>query len=407
MTAWAMKTHFEAEETKTPKGYRIALGYGMCASSNGTVVHARRFQEGNCSAARSQCDEDLACVAYACMATGNMSMIYSTTGCTEHCNVTDWMSDPTRITQAVFPQAQWETANCYVSNSVVPNIIKVGDDTSCSLDDEIVQAQLAGSTITNDVEVCRSWCEIKSHCTFFSILNGENGLTFHCRLCKAYDRPINETHAWSNYSTYRFLYRQVAAPFNVTPHLVMSHPPSSSASSNLLSDCTDGFAGSATKLQTTAQNETLHNDKTYTEDDCKDKCDEVMCVAWFVTHPEAYCYTATSFLRTASSPPAGWKYFFRCAVTNCPFTQSPTMLDDPPSGSPWVLLPADDEPHCRAQCAIDPNCQAYKTMEDNGCDRVNGSCKDYECYLTPDFIVSNKSWETDSTIETGGYKACS
>lgn len=112
--------HKDDSLQETAKIYTQVSGNGWCTDSVGSSNEnaARRFMDANCNDAKTACDSDNACVAYACM-TGSSpeSVLYTTTGCTISCEHTGWQNDPTLIRRARYTASQpaWSTATCHVA----------------------------------------------------------------------------------------------------------------------------------------------------------------------------------------------------------------------------------------------------------------------------------------------------
>eukprot|EP00930_Biecheleria_cincta_P079051 TRINITY_DN66716_c0_g1_i1.p1 TRINITY_DN66716_c0_g1~~TRINITY_DN66716_c0_g1_i1.p1 ORF type:complete len:138 (+),score=16.34 TRINITY_DN66716_c0_g1_i1:56-469(+) len=91
-------------------------GNGLCAGNNVTDK-ARRLEEVKCDEAQALCFADRPqCVAYACSSERPLSVLYTTTGCTEDCASTDWQFDPTQITGSFVnssDQTFWSNATCF------------------------------------------------------------------------------------------------------------------------------------------------------------------------------------------------------------------------------------------------------------------------------------------------------
>lgn len=116
----------------TAKIYTQVSGNGWCTDHVGSSNEnaARRFLQADCSSAKNACDSDSACIAYACMTGSNpMSVLYTTTGCTEGCEHRSWQNDPTLITRARYTsnQERWSTATCHVAYPVTTTTTTAGN----------------------------------------------------------------------------------------------------------------------------------------------------------------------------------------------------------------------------------------------------------------------------------------
>mmetsp|Transcript_50301 Transcript_50301/g.90281 ORF Transcript_50301/g.90281 Transcript_50301/m.90281 type:complete len:1521 (-) Transcript_50301:90-4652(-) len=99
-----------------PKDYTARPGHGWCVDKFKQEATARRFVQKDCSGIKADCDNDVKCVAYACMTSRNLGVLYTTTNCELDCDKLAWINNPTLIKQAdwVAEQHFWSDANCYV-----------------------------------------------------------------------------------------------------------------------------------------------------------------------------------------------------------------------------------------------------------------------------------------------------
>ena len=83
-------------------------------TANGNEGKAKKFETGiSLDAAHEQCQKDNNCAAFAF--TEERTVIYTSTGCTASCQNTEWVTNPSLITQAGWccGQAWWKDAVCY------------------------------------------------------------------------------------------------------------------------------------------------------------------------------------------------------------------------------------------------------------------------------------------------------
>mmetsp|Transcript_50302 Transcript_50302/g.90287 ORF Transcript_50302/g.90287 Transcript_50302/m.90287 type:complete len:1528 (-) Transcript_50302:90-4673(-) len=99
-----------------PKDYTARPGHGWCVDKFKQEATARRFVQKDCSGIKADCDNDVKCVAYACMTSRNLGVLYTTTNCELDCEKTDWVNNPTLIKEADWEAEQhfWADANCYM-----------------------------------------------------------------------------------------------------------------------------------------------------------------------------------------------------------------------------------------------------------------------------------------------------
>ena len=89
-------------------------GNGWCQDADGREGTAKKIVTGvNLQAAHEQCQKDIYCAAF--VFTVEQTVIYTSTGCTMDCQNTEWITNPSLITQAGWccGQTWWKDAVCY------------------------------------------------------------------------------------------------------------------------------------------------------------------------------------------------------------------------------------------------------------------------------------------------------
>lgn len=98
------------------KNFVIFETPGFCSGADNHDSYARRFEMYGCPSALADCATDPLCVAFSCIDTYNQSVLYTGTNCTLDCDDTEWLNDPSLITNTTTRTAQpmWNTAECHV-----------------------------------------------------------------------------------------------------------------------------------------------------------------------------------------------------------------------------------------------------------------------------------------------------
>jgi len=103
------------------KLYTEVPGHGWCAGAGALAggYESRHYVSIDCTGAAERCDADDKCVAFACYhaATSPVSVIYSSSHCTDNCTNTSFIDNPQLINHAtdLGSQGGWSTATCHVA----------------------------------------------------------------------------------------------------------------------------------------------------------------------------------------------------------------------------------------------------------------------------------------------------
>lgn len=99
----------------------VALpGNGWCVDASGKESTARtKSLRMSCAAAQRMCAQDDMCVAFACVESLQMAVLYTSTGCVLGCDVMKWLIHPDAIAKSgydshVLEMAPWKAGSCFV-----------------------------------------------------------------------------------------------------------------------------------------------------------------------------------------------------------------------------------------------------------------------------------------------------
>ena len=114
LSLWAVS--YKIWSQSITKTFHQVGSNGFCASASHEDYTARRFQQVGCAEAQAACADDEPCIAFACTDTYNLSVLYTSTGCTQDCDQSAWLQDPNLITGSVVDSSQpyWNSATCHV-----------------------------------------------------------------------------------------------------------------------------------------------------------------------------------------------------------------------------------------------------------------------------------------------------
>ena len=102
--------------TTTSVKFTRMPGNGWCQDGYRREETARKMVDTtSLEAALEQCQKDSYCAAFAFSREQNRSILYTSTGCTLNCQNTQWVGNPSLITQAGWccDQTLWMNAVCY------------------------------------------------------------------------------------------------------------------------------------------------------------------------------------------------------------------------------------------------------------------------------------------------------
>jgi len=128
-----------AKKAFAPIGFHALQGQGWCVDSAGQEATARtKTLELSCPLAQSLCAKDSMCVAFACIASGNFAVLYTTTNCAYGCDRLDWIHDPKKIVAGGYDSNNpamnaWAEGACYVSEAAIEHD-RSADSSTCDFE---------------------------------------------------------------------------------------------------------------------------------------------------------------------------------------------------------------------------------------------------------------------------------
>lgn len=102
------------------KSFRVVPGNGVCSDdASDHDSYAKRFEEWGCEVAERYCRNDDPCVGFSCI--HNLSVLYTSTGCTVECHKRAWLDHPWLITGTAFrsSQPEWINGTCHVVTTTI------------------------------------------------------------------------------------------------------------------------------------------------------------------------------------------------------------------------------------------------------------------------------------------------